>query len=181
MHQDPVPKAEAMAIIQKNQEDGLVLQPSNTQKMDFLCSCCGCCCSMLSLQKDLPRPLDFWENGFEAILDIAQCVGCGKCAGKCGTNALTVSHALDGKKKRYTPNLDTSRCIGCGHCVASCKTGALTLSPKSGQTPPPKDREKLNAILLENKKNHLAPVKVIGKLARGIIAARDIRLLKTTE
>ena len=176
-----IPRADAMAIIRKNQEEGLVLQPSNTQKMDFLCSCCGCCCSMLSLQKDLPRPLDFWESGFRAVLTKELCVGCKKCADKCGTNALALTPVPKGSKQRPKPILDASRCIGCGQCVAACQTGALTLAPRSGQAPPPADREAFNQSLLENKKNPLAQVKVVGKLAKGIIAKRDLRLLKHTD
>ena len=43
---------EASAIIRKNQEEGLVLQPGNTRQVEFICSCCGCCCSMLGLHKN---------------------------------------------------------------------------------------------------------------------------------
>ena len=49
-----ITKAEVMEIINRNQEEGLVLLPSNTQKIEFLCACCGCCCAMLSLHKELP-------------------------------------------------------------------------------------------------------------------------------
>jgi len=175
-----IPRLEAMQIIHKNQEEGLVLQPSNTQKIEFLCSCCGCCCSMLGLQKDLPLPLDFWETGFKAILDNGRCVGCGKCADRCSTNALTISTPGTDKKERLKPDLDTHRCIGCGQCVAACKADALTLVPRPGQGSPPEDREELNDILLEHKKKSLTQVNVIGKLAKGILKTRDIRLLKKT-
>ena len=38
-----IDRNEALEIIDLNQRDGLVLQPSNTQKAEFICSCCGCC------------------------------------------------------------------------------------------------------------------------------------------
>ena len=37
-----------IAIIEENQREGLVLQPSNTRDIDFVCSCCGCCCGILT-------------------------------------------------------------------------------------------------------------------------------------
>ena len=37
-----ISRAEAMSIIDQNQKQGLVLQPSNTEKAEFICSCCGC-------------------------------------------------------------------------------------------------------------------------------------------
>ena len=84
-----ITKAQVMEIISRNQEEGLVLQPSNTRKIEFLCSCCGCCCSMLSLHKKLPLPLDFWETGFRAKLSTDACAGCGQCADKCPVQALS--------------------------------------------------------------------------------------------
>ncbi|WDP90364.1 MAG: 4Fe-4S dicluster domain-containing protein [Desulfobacter sp.] len=171
-----IPRADAIKIIRQNQEEGLVLQPSNTRKIDFLCSCCGCCCSMLGLHKELPRPLDFWESGFTAVLDKEKCAGCGKCADTCCTDALSMAPA--GGKKQKLPVIDPGRCIGCGHCAAVCKPNAITLIPRPGQAPPPEDRHTLNRLLLENKKHPLAQVKVIGKLAKGMVSKRDLRLLK---
>jgi electron transport complex protein RnfB len=46
---------EALLIIGQNQKEGLVLQPSNTEKADFICSCCGCCCGMLRVHKRIPE------------------------------------------------------------------------------------------------------------------------------
>ena len=46
----------ALGLIEKNQEEGLVLQPSNTGRAEFICSCCGCCCGMLRVHRALPRP-----------------------------------------------------------------------------------------------------------------------------
>lgn len=170
-----LPRADAMEIIRQNQDEGLVLQPSNTQTIEFLCACCGCCCSMLGLQRDLPRPLDFWESGFLAVLDGAQCIGCGKCRGTCSTDALFLPPA-GAMKTRPRPAMDTTRCIGCGHCAAACPTGALTLVPRPGQASPPMDREELNRILLK-KKRPLHQVKTVAKLAAGMIARKDLRLV----
>ncbi len=171
-------KDEAIRIIQENQKEGLVLQPANSRTIDFLCSCCGCCCSMLSLQRDLPIPLDFWASNFQVHLDENSCIGCGKCIKQCQVAALDMKEKSD---QRPMPVLNRHRCIGCGHCVPGCPASALTLIQKPDQTRPPKTRDDLNRILLKGKKNPLAPVKVIGKLARGIVLTRDLRLLQNQE
>ena len=65
-HCREVSREEVLAILERNEEDGLVLQPANTQQPEFICSCCGCCCGMLSFQRLLPRPVDFWSSSFFA-------------------------------------------------------------------------------------------------------------------
>ncbi|WP_321492760.1 4Fe-4S dicluster domain-containing protein [uncultured Desulfobacter sp.] len=173
-----ITKGEARDIISQNQEEGLVLQPSNTQKIEFLCSCCGCCCSMLNLHKDLPRPLDFWETGFQAQLAANDCVGCGQCADKCPVQALYFPETVNEQRQKANPVIDHDRCIGCGQCVAACRPGALSLVPRPHQAPPPAGRDELYAELLAHKKKPLARTRVIGKLTRAMIVKRDIRLLK---
>ncbi|HCY85956.1 MAG TPA: 4Fe-4S ferredoxin [Desulfobacteraceae bacterium] len=173
-----IDREEALAIIRENQKEGLVLQPANTRHIEFLCSCCGCCCSMLSLQRDLPVPLDFWSANHRAELERDRCVGCGKCIKRCQAGALTLKE-LQGRMACIEVN--PHRCIGCGHCVAVCPTKAMRLSPKPAPDRPPKNRADLNRIMLKERHSPLAPVKVIGKLARGIAVTRDIRLLKSPD
>jgi electron transport complex protein RnfB len=170
-----ITRTEAMQIIRENQNDGLVLQPANSREIDFLCSCCGCCCSMLSLQKDLPLPLDFWDTNYQAVLDTNSCVGCGMCVQQCQTNAMTLKPV---DKPHAKAVINPHRCIGCGHCVTGCPKQALTLIPRKQQVRPPENRAALNAILLKEKQHLLAPARVIGKLARGIALTWDLRLLQ---
>jgi hypothetical protein len=61
-----ITREEALEILKKNEEDGLVLQPSNAQKPDFICSCCGCCCGILRLHKAIPNPVGIWATNFHA-------------------------------------------------------------------------------------------------------------------
>ncbi len=170
-----ISRDEAMAIIAKNQEEGLVLQPSNTRKIEFLCSCCPCCCSMLDLHRSLPAPLDFWESPCMTVLDLDLCVGCGKCRDSCGANALTFTQGSG--KNKVIPALNSNRCIGCGQCVSACKTGALSLVSRPKSATPPEDRDGLNALFLEHK-HPLAQLRAVGTLAKGMVKHRDFRLLK---
>lgn len=181
-----ISRNEARDIIGANEKDGLVLQPANTREVEFVCSCCGCCCGMLGIQKDLPLPLDFWASNFKALLDKELCIGCGKCSKICQTGALCLVQpssipeipATDEPKIKPKTSLDARRCIGCGLCVPACPFDAISLEPVSTQTRPPKNREALNETILEGKKSPLGKVRVIGKLARAMLVTRDLRLLK---
>jgi formate hydrogenlyase subunit 6/NADH:ubiquinone oxidoreductase subunit I len=143
-----ISKREALEIIRQNEADGLVLQPSNTQKVEYICSCCGCCCGMLGLQKMLPRPVDYWSTTYYATIDSGNCTACGLCEERCQVNALKNDESLG----VYSVNLD--RCIGCGNCVASCATGAIALVKKVKAKVPPVDSENLfDTILAKRKRN----------------------------
>jgi ferredoxin len=153
-----ISKEEALEITRQNEADGLVLQPSNTQKVNFVCACCGCCCGMLRMQKMLPRPVDFWATNLYASVDNETCKGCGKCVKRCQLNAVNVDERLG----ISIVNLD--RCIGCGNCVVSCKPGAMSLLAKKKHTVPPESSEDLYNIIMANKKGTFGKLKLVAKL-----------------
>jgi formate hydrogenlyase subunit 6/NADH:ubiquinone oxidoreductase subunit I len=160
-----ISKQEAIDLLAENTRQGMVLQPSNTQKIEFVCSCCGCCCGMLSIQKQLPRPLDFWASNYYAVLDLDKCTRCGICAKKCQVGAITVKKK---NKKVAAINLNVKKCIGCGNCVAACKFDALSLIKKDNEAIPPKTFEELNETLMKNKKGTWEKVKMVSKLVLGL-------------
>ncbi|MEM5785776.1 MAG: 4Fe-4S dicluster domain-containing protein, partial [Syntrophobacteraceae bacterium] len=168
-----ISREEAVAIIEQNQKDGLVLQPSNTEHADFICSCCGCCCGMLSVQKMLPRPLEFWAANFHARVDVALCDGCGACAKRCQVGAVKVV------AKSQPAEVDLNRCIGCGLCVPVCPMEAMSLLKKADEVVPPKTREDLYDIIMANKKGKLEKLKMIGKM--GINSVRAGRTAKPAD
>jgi len=153
-------REEALEIVRLNEADGLVFQPSNTQKVEFICSCCGCCCGMLRLQKILPKPVDFWAANYCASVNPGTCSGCGVCVERCQVKAVTV----DNRAATASVNLD--RCIGCGNCVSTCPTGAMSLLKKEKETVPPQDSEDLYDVIMANKKGRLGKIKLATKLMR---------------
>ncbi|MFO7886298.1 MAG: 4Fe-4S binding protein, partial [Desulfobacteraceae bacterium] len=163
---------EAVSILEQNQEDGLVLQPSNTERAEFICSCCGCCCGMLSIQKKLPKPVDFWASNFHAIVNKETCSGCGICETRCQVGAVTVSEELG-----YAV-VDLNRCIGCGLCVPTCNTGAIALQKKSSEVRPPETKDDLYNILMTHKKGRLGKLKITGKLISDAVRTKQTHLLK---
>ena len=168
-----ISRDEAMSIIKKNQKQGLVLQPSNTEKAEFICSCCGCCCGMLSVQKNLPKPLDFWASNFHAVVDRQTCEGCGACEKRCQVGAVSVSE----KKQPAVVHLD--RCLGCGVCVPNCPTKSITLVKKPAEVRPPQTREDLHEIIMAGKKGRLGKLKLTGKLIVDSVRTGHMNMLKS--
>jgi len=167
-----ITRDEAMSILEQNQKEGLVLQPSNTQKAEFICSCCGCCCGMLGIYQSLPKPLEFWASNFQAAVDRGTCIGCGACAKSCQVTAVSVSE----KKQPAVVNPD--RCLGCGVCVPACPTDSITLVKKPAEIKPPPTREELYDIIMAAKKGRLGKLKLTGKLMVDVIRTGHTDLLK---
>jgi len=113
---------EALEILKKADKAGLVLQPSNAQKVINICCCCGCCCHVLKSMKRHPRPAELVSSPFLARLDASACTGCGVCVKRCQMDALR----MEGERAV----LNADRCIGCGLCVTTCPGQALTLERK---------------------------------------------------
>ncbi|HEY41804.1 MAG TPA: 4Fe-4S binding protein [Dehalococcoidia bacterium] len=153
-----ISKEEALEITRQNEADGLVLQPSNTQKVEFVCACCGCCCGMLTIHKMLPKPVEFWSTNYYNKVDSEKCDGCATCVTRCQVNALSIDERLNVAKV----NLD--RCIGCGNCIVSCPSEALSLTKKEKETIPPVDSESLYDIIMANKKGLLGKMKLAARI-----------------
>lgn len=163
---------EMMSILQTNQKQGLVLQPSNTEKAEFICSCCGCCCGMLGVQKTLPKPLDYWASNFNSAIDTNVCDGCGACEVHCQVGAIKVP------PDTQLAVVNLNRCIGCGVCVSVCPKKAVSLQKKLIETRPPKTREELYDIIMANRKGTLGRWAVMGKLVFDAITTGQTQMLK---
>jgi len=167
-----IDRREVLSIIRANQEDGLVLQPSNTEESAFICSCCGCCCGMLQLHRSLPRPADFWSSNFLAAVDPSRCNGCGICERRCQVGAVSVNPATPPARVNF------NRCLGCGQCVEACPQQAVALRKKPRQTTPPPTREELHAILKAKRRGPWRKAALAGKLALDMLRTGNMRLLR---
>jgi len=124
---------EALQILRKNEEAGLVPSPANAQRAGGMCSCCGCCCGMLKAIKLHPHPSSVVKSNYYARVDQDLCSGCGTCLERCQMEALYLDDDWAA--------IDLKRCVGCGLCITTCPTKALSLNPKSRQehyVPPPR-------------------------------------------
>lgn len=165
-----ISRDEAIDILRENEKDGLVLQPSNTEKAEFICSCCGCCCGMLGIQKSLPMPLEFWSANYYATVDQDICDGCGTCQSRCQVNAVRV----EVKSKQAAVDLD--RCIGCGLCVTTCLKKAMSLAKKPVEVRPPETREDLYEIIFSKRKGKVGKIKLAGKLLMDAFRTGNYRM-----
>ena len=117
-----VSQEEALEILNKAMEAGLVLQPSNSQKPMVICMCCGCCCLVLKNLNRLDEPAKVACTNYYVTVSEDDCTGCGNCEDICQMGAITVEDE--------SASVSLARCIGCGLCVTRCEFNAITLMEK---------------------------------------------------
>jgi ferredoxin len=136
-----VERSEALEILARSREQGLVQIADNVQdRPAFVCNCCGCCCEQL-------QGANRWglaavnPSGFVPRRDAAACSGCSRCARACPVAAIEmVPERQAGKKKNgLAPSIDGGRCIGCGVCATACHKGALRMAAGGSARPVPED------------------------------------------
>jgi NAD-dependent dihydropyrimidine dehydrogenase PreA subunit len=136
-------KEEALEILKKSEEEGLVLQAANSLNPHFFCSCCGCCCVVLAGLKRFPRPIDFVDTNYLAEINRELCSGCKDCIEICQMEAI--------KLVKKTAKVNWKRCIGCGNCVPVCPENAIQLRKKQEEINPPSTMEDLYQKILTKK------------------------------
>ncbi len=114
-----VSKEEAMDIIRRAQEDGLVHVTVNKSGIGhFICNCCGCCCQAFTLLISDGLPLCD-PSRFRPVVDPDLCTACGECEDRCWFDAIAVVGE--------TARVEDEKCLGCGQCAAVCPEEAIVL------------------------------------------------------
>jgi NAD-dependent dihydropyrimidine dehydrogenase PreA subunit/coenzyme F420-reducing hydrogenase delta subunit len=57
-----------------------------------------------------------------AVVDLANCNGCGRCVADCPFNAIDLAPRSDGKPYSHEVVVDADLCTGCNVCMGSCPT-----------------------------------------------------------
>ena len=154
-----ITKDEALAILSKAEDAGLVLQPINSQRPEAVCCCCGDCCGLLMAAKKFPKPSELYATSYYAEVNAERCNACGTCVDRCQMEALTLSNDVSA--------VNRDRCIGCGVCVASCTLQAIRLRKKEAAPAPPASTGILYKKILTRKIGKWQMVKVgVKRLAR---------------
>jgi len=116
-----ISKEQALAVLDKAEEEGLVHMTYNLKGDSFfLCNCCSCCCLALKAVKDFNFPHMLAKSHYVAAIDQETCAACGTCANeRCPMDAI----AEDNGGYKVQPE----RCIGCGVCTNTCPTESMSL------------------------------------------------------
>ena len=138
-----ITKEETLDILNKAEEAGLVLQPQNSQRPEFVCCCCGDCCGILVSVKKFPHPAEFYASNYYSEVNAELCTGCEECIERCQLDALTMVDNM--------ATVSLERCIGCGNCVPICVSNAIQLRKKEKESSPPKDMGALYANIMSKK------------------------------
>ncbi len=135
-----VSRDEALKVLDRSEEAGLVHCSSNTGKyISFICNCCGCHCGIIQSMKRGVIPMGA-VSSFLVMVNEDECSGCGTCIDRCQMDALSLDGAMLVRK--------AERCIGCGLCISVCPTEALKLELRKGAAVPPHDQRELNAAMM---------------------------------
>ncbi len=118
-HGREVTRDEVIAILDRSEREGQVLQPQNTRRPAFICCCCRDCCELLRNARKLPRPADAIPSAHRAAVAPALCTGCRVCVKRCPMDAIAVTGGVAA--------IDEARCIGCGLCATTCPVHAISL------------------------------------------------------
>ena len=131
---------EALKLLKKFDEIGLVPQPGNSQSPMYMCNCCGCCCGILTNLKKLDYLDEIIATNYYSEIDPELCVGCETCVSRCQMGAITMEDSI--------ANVNRKRCLGCGLCVTTCPADAIKLRVKEDKYVPVEDTFAMyNAIL----------------------------------
>ena len=155
-----ITKEEALEILEKAEQDGLVLQPENSQCPEAICCCCGDCCVLLKPLKSHPRPVDICVTNYYIEYDDGLCNGCGECIDKCQMDARVMADGI--------AELNPDRCVGCGSCVVSCPSDANRLVKKQDETVLPRDKNDFSMQTLSNRTGKWNTLKVRAKMLLGM-------------
>lgn len=135
-----VSRDEALDILLRSEEAGLVHATYNRQEIDFLCNCCSCHCVMIKKALEHPKPGLVMNSGYGPVWEASLCTACEACVDRCPMSAV----AMD-ENERIAINPDL--CIGCGICATGCPAGAITMVEKAGFPEPPLDRKALKEAM----------------------------------
>ena len=121
-----ISKEEALKILERCEELGLVhhLNNADVSGYEFLCNCCTCCCMVLRGMAILGKDDICYRSRYLSKLEEEKCTACGACLDRCQFKAITMTDSR--------VCIDENRCFGCGLCASGCPEGAVELVPVRG-------------------------------------------------
>jgi Pyruvate/2-oxoacid:ferredoxin oxidoreductase delta subunit len=126
-----ITREEALAVLRRAAEAGLVHSVSNNQRDTwYICNCCTCSCAILRGMAEMGVANVVARSAFVNQVDETLCLACQDCLDFCQFDALSVDTVAV---------VDSRRCVGCGVCVLACPEEALFLVRRKDDEilPPP--------------------------------------------
>jgi NAD-dependent dihydropyrimidine dehydrogenase PreA subunit len=123
MISDNIYKQEALEVLDKAEEIGLVHCVSNVMSgVGYVCNCCGCCCEILRGITQFGIEHSVAQANYFSEIDPDKCNECGICIERCQVHAISYEGGVI--------VVDRNKCLGCGLCVTGCPINAARLEPK---------------------------------------------------
>lgn len=116
-HGREISKQDALDILKKSEEAGLVHMAENRSTGNVICNCCSCCCEMFRLMEFSGKKWILAPSRYLAAVSDG-CTACGACVEICPVEAITIDDVA-------VVNADT--CMGCGLCATVCPVDLITL------------------------------------------------------
>jgi Pyruvate/2-oxoacid:ferredoxin oxidoreductase delta subunit len=119
-----VSKEEALQILQRCEEAGLVHMTLNRSSVDhFICNCCECCC--VTLPMVIKEGLNLCDpSRYRAEIDPGLCTACETCLDRCCFGAIERD---EGDPDAPVMRVSGQKCMGCGLCHSTCPAEAIRL------------------------------------------------------
>lgn len=115
-----IAKDEALALLDKAEEAGLVhLSENRSRAGNVICNCCSCCCMALEPMKSAGIKGFAAPSRYVSAVDADRCAGCLTCVERCPMDAVSDSGGQ--------AEIDEDKCIGCGLCMSTCPEEAISL------------------------------------------------------
>lgn len=139
---------EAVNILKKADEAGLVHACTNVKHLANICNCCPCCCASLKgiTGKGLLRE-KFFNPLYEPVIETEACTACSTCMDKCPVKAIEIDEI---------PSVNRDKCLGCGLCATACPLELISMIPRKDRAEPYNRMIELGLAILTKKQENAA-------------------------
>ncbi len=121
-----ITKEEALEIVHKAEEEGLIHTTFNQKSVDHvICNCCGCCCQFLPVLIEHGTRV-VAPSRFQAKVDPELCSNCETCLDRCYFGAVEMV-SRNGDEEELVALINPETCLGCGLCKVTCPSEAISM------------------------------------------------------
>jgi Na+-translocating ferredoxin:NAD+ oxidoreductase subunit B len=116
-----VSSEEALEILDRCKDAGLVCNTSDLENPVFICNCTDYCGANIC-RSNVPGPWAEYVrlHNYYATVDPDRCTGCESCMNRCHLKAISMN-------EEGVANVNEKVCVACGQCVVNCPVEALSL------------------------------------------------------